>query len=242
MKERIPYAVRESTRARHVSLRVSVEKGLVVIVPPGFDRRLIAQIIQAKRGWVERQMRRVEEERSRMAAHPLLYERFPEQVALLAIDQTWRVLYRDVRGASEVRLAETAASELTLSGRIRDAALCGRALRAWLRRQGRRHLVPWAERLADELGVSVARISIRGQKTRWGSFSTRGTLSLNYKLLFLPAPWVNLVLVHELCHSRVMNHSPEFWRLVGRIVPEYRTLRRAMRDAWTLIPRWAYGQ
>lgn len=85
------------------------------------------------------------------------------------------------------------------------------------------------EALNAPYGVTWGRVSIRNQKTRWGSCSREGSLSFSYRLLFLPPHLRDYVIVHELCHRREFNHSPAFWSLVARTFPDYRELRRALR-------------
>jgi predicted metal-dependent hydrolase len=79
-------------------------------------------------------------------------------------------------------------------------------------------------------GVQVKRISIKDQKTRWGSCSTLGNLNFNYKLIFLPDELINLVVVHEICHLFEFNHSKKFWHLVSRQIPDYKNLTRRLRS------------
>lgn len=76
---------------------------------------------------------------------------------------------------------------------------------------------------------SYRRVSVRNQKTRWGSCSKTGTLSFSYRLLFVPPEVRDYVLVHELCHVKEMNHSARFWRLVEETVPQYKLLRRQLQ-------------
>ncbi len=99
-------------------------------------------------------------------------------------------------------------------------------LQGWLKRAAYERLAPRLLQLAGELNYSVARVSIRCQRTRWGSCSTRGTVSLNCSLLFLTLDVVRYLFVHELAHTKHMNHSANFWRLVEKIEPDYRRLDR----------------
>ena len=81
------------------------------------------------------------------------------------------------------------------------------------------------EELNQYYNFPYKRVSIRNQKTRWGSCSRTGTISLSYRLLFLSPELQDYVLVHELCHVAEMNHSARFWGLVGKVIPNYKALR-----------------
>lgn len=72
-------------------------------------------------------------------------------------------------------------------------------------------------------------VSIRNQRTRWGSCSSRKNLSFNFKIVYLPEELQDYLIVHELCHLQEMNHGKKFWDLVGQTIPEYRTLRVKLR-------------
>ena len=87
-----------------------------------------------------------------------------------------------------------------------------------------------AEREAERLGVAYRRIRIGGQRTLWGSCSARGTLSFNWRLVLAPPKVVDYVVVHELCHLLVPNHSPSFWSLVERHRPGWREQRAWLRE------------
>jgi predicted metal-dependent hydrolase len=83
-------------------------------------------------------------------------------------------------------------------------------------------------------GVTVGTISIRAQKTRWGSCSHKGNLSFNYKIALLPPYLSEYVIVHEVCHLRELNHSTRFWNLVARSVPDYLRARTELRAIATV--------
>lgn len=78
-------------------------------------------------------------------------------------------------------------------------------------------------------GFKYNRISVRNQKTRWGSCSKKGNLNFNYKIFFLPEKTRDYIIVHELCHLKEFNHSQKFWSLVGEIIPDYYKIRKELK-------------
>ncbi|WP_297468601.1 M48 family metallopeptidase, partial [Thermococcus sp.] len=97
------------------------------------------------------------------------------------------------------------------------------------------------------MGVSPGKIYIRNQKTKWASCSGRGNLSFNLRLVALPEDLIDYVVIHELAHLRHLNHSREFWALVGRFYPDYERARRKLRRWWGIIEvnegwRWLEGR
>jgi hypothetical protein len=229
------YSVRVSRRAKHVHLRLSLLEGLVVVVPEGFDRRKIPSVVVEKRAWLERTRNRLIEQRKDLPdGH---FDPIPGRVVLRALSEDLEVVYR-AAGRRRIRVIE-AAGRLELRGPVADQGACVGALREWLRGKGRARLVPWLERTSHTLGLPYQRAVIRGQRTRWGSCSENKVINLNYKLLFLPPEQVHYLLVHELCHTRHMNHSPRYWALVERKLPDYARLDAALREAWRYVPAWA---
>lgn len=83
---------------------------------------------------------------------------------------------------------------------------------------------------AVRMGVTYGRITIRNQKTRWGSCSSKGNLNFNCLLMLAPPDVIDYVVVHELCHRKEMNHSARFWTEVGQILPDYKKQRKWLRD------------
>ena len=100
---------------------------------------------------------------------------------------------------------------------------------AELRRQAAEHLIPRLHELAAQHGLTVGRVSIRNQRSRWGSCSRNGAISLNYRLMLMPVRVADYVLIHELMHLQQQNHGPRFWRLVERACPDYRESERWLR-------------
>jgi predicted metal-dependent hydrolase len=161
----------------------------------------------------------------------------PQQIVLQAIHETWQVEYQATR-ITGIRFQEKPGHLLVLQGNIADVELCKEALQQWIAHKAKIHLPPWLWTVSRDLKLPFLRVSVRQQKTIWGSCSVRKTISLNSKLLFLPNPLVRYVLVHELCHTKHLNHSKDFWSLVGQHEPDYDALDTSLRDARYLVPWW----
>jgi predicted metal-dependent hydrolase len=123
-------------------------------------------------------------------------------------------------------------------GAVHDQDACREALKRWLQRRTREELAPRLARLAEENGFQFNEVLIRGQKTRWASCSSRGAISLSYKMLFLDPDSVRCILLHELCHTVFMNHSHRFWKLLCRFEPQCKAIQKRMRGGWKLVPAW----
>jgi len=78
-------------------------------------------------------------------------------------------------------------------------------------------------------GFRFNRVSIRNQRSRWGSCSKKGNLNFNYKILMLPQHLANYIIIHELCHLKELNHSPRFWNLMAQVMPDYLEIKKELR-------------
>lgn len=224
------FVVRESARARRMSIKVFPRGRVEVVTPRRARPRDVQAFVQENRAWIDRA-------RAEFAArYPTADSSPPEEIALAALAARRPVHYR-ARDARTVRCRDLG-DRLVLSGRVEDDALVVDALRRWLAGLAREHLVRQLEQLSAMTGLGYNRVQIRAQRTCWGSHSGRGTISLNYCLLFLRPELVRYLLIHELCHARHMNHSRRFWQLVGRLEPDYRRLDRELGEAWTEVPAW----
>ena len=105
-----------------------------------------------------------------------------------------------------------------------------RRLEAPYRQAAKEYIPKRVAYYAQLLDVTYATISIRDQKTRWGSCSSKGNLSFSWRLILAPPKVLDYVVVHELCHRREMNHSPRFWALVESIIPDYKTHRKWLKE------------
>ena len=224
--------VRISRRARRLSMRVYPGGRVEVIVPPGVGVPSIERFVARHRDWAERRSREFS------LAVPPDSELRPAGVELHAIGRRWSIAYEQGRGR---RVREHVPGELVV--RVADPAdrlQVSAALLAWLGQCAAEHLGPWLATVALETGIDFRELQLRRQRTRWGSCSIRGTISLNVCLMFQRPEVVRYLLVHELCHRRYMNHSPRFWSLVQQHEPRWRELDAELLAGWQRVPAWVY--
>jgi predicted metal-dependent hydrolase len=229
-----PLSIRESRRARYLSLHMKPPHTLELVVPRGTRAREVEAFVEAHRQWIEAARREL------AARRPLRTEGLPTRIELKAIGERWRVEYRH----DAARRARCRANDATLEVSVRDGQHrdAPAALRVWLLDHAGRHLVPWLMREAAVVGHRPSSVQVRLQRTRWGSCSTSGTVSLNAALLFVAPDVVRYLLVHELCHFISLNHSRKFWHAVARFEPDYEALDRRLTAAWDEIPLWAHPE
>ena len=231
------YHLRISPRSRSIRFRVTPQRGLEVVIPQGYDPGQVPALLKRKQRWIRAALERVE---SLRAFHGSEADGcLPARIQLPAVGQAWEVTAKQGANAARTTVRETEVGQLLISGGIDDEPACRAALARWLMRQAHQHLVPGLLRASRELGLPYKRVLIKRQKTRWGSCSRNGTISLNAKLLFLSPETVNYVMIHELCHRVELNHSPRFWRLVERHCPDYRRINEQRRELWKAVPYWA---
>jgi len=227
----VPYTLRRSKRARRVTLRIQPGVGLIVTIPQRFAKRDLPEVLLEHDAWIRASLAELEQQT------PSIYRIWPPSLLELhAIDEKWRLHFDQ----PSVYLDSVLETENTLALTIdaSDRAGVARAVAVSLKQRARQILPKWVERLGAPHGLSVRRVSVRGQRTVWGSYSSSGTLSLNYKLLFLPARYVDYVILHELAHTRYLDHSPEFWRFLFSLDEDAEHLDATMENVTKAVPPW----
>lgn len=222
-----PYKVKKHRLAKHVKLRATEEHALEITVPARFNVKEIPHILEENKSWIIKHISRV-----RIKQPDIL----PEHIILNAINETWKVDYAacDARFEMIVRPNQ----EIVLVGRIHDKQLCKDKLIAWVKNKSGKYLLDQLEMLSRSTGLIYHGAGIRDQSSLWGSCTVKKSISLNYKLIFLPQRLLQYVIIHELCHTKHLNHSEKFWNKVEEFDPEWRTHRKELRHANQYMPDW----
>jgi predicted metal-dependent hydrolase len=226
-----PWTVRTSRRARRLSVRVYPGGRVEVVVPPGASPALVQRFIGEHRQWIDRRVRE-------FSAHTVEHNERPTALHLAAIDAKYVVEYHAT--PAPVRVSRVGPYRVRVSGAVHNARAVAHALRRWLMGVAQLEMSKRITELAFGLDLHIERVQVRCQRTRWGSCSAAGTISLNVCLLFLDPAIVRYLFLHELCHTRHMNHSARFWALVESFEPHYRRLDRELTHGWQHVPAWMF--
>lgn len=221
------YKVKRHRRAKHVKLRAS-NQGLEITIPYRFNVKYLRNILEENKSWITKQLSQL----------PIVSEEtLPATLSLQALEQTWQVHYREMN-TTRLSLRQSAEQVLILEGNVSNAELCKTKLRTWLKYCSKNYLEAHLNFLSEKTQLPFAKVSIRDQRTLWGSCTIHAAISLNYKLIFLPERLVTHILLHELCHTKFLNHSSKFWRLVSFYDSNWQQHKQELKHAEHYVPAW----
>lgn len=226
--QKVEYSIRESKRAKNINIRVDAQKGLELVYPVGVKKPTPKEILKIKEQWIlsalDNLQTRADTRFERSYQQGAIFQFLGEDVTLNVIQKTHgqRITVNltsntlDVSLPPDIQLDETAV--------IRDA------IEKFYRNEAKAYIPDRTREIADELGFAFNRIVIKNQKTRWGSCSTGNNLNFNLRLMMTPPEAIDYIIIHELCHLTHMNHSKQFWNLVGKHCPDYKQWRKWFKD------------
>jgi predicted metal-dependent hydrolase len=211
--EELEFTVRRSTRARRVRVCVNAQAGVEVVLPQRAPQREAAAAIAELRPWIEKRLAAVAAAQARAAllAPPGTVPYLGEALELRA-------------QPGRTRAHRRGAVLLVPEHDPRPA------VERWYRRAARAEAAPRLDAACAAIGRPCTQLTIRNQRTRWGSCSSTGAISFNWRLLLAPAPVLDYVVWHEACHLAVHDHSRRFWALLERHLPGYRGPQRWLRE------------
>lgn len=222
------YHIRHSKRAKRLSLTLSARKELTVVLPIGMERALAHEFVQKKSNWVEKHL-----SKAKLVSKSVVLSK-PNSLHLKMLDEIWTIHY--VKGNDkQIQYHELPQYHLQITGGVESSALIHKVLGRFLKNKADAIFSHSMQKLAQQHGFSYSAISIRGQKTRWGSCSKKQSISLNYKLLLMPKLTAHYVFIHELCHTLEMSHSKRFWQLVERCDPNYHQHEQYLKEHGAII-------
>lgn len=229
MVEKIPYYLVRSDR-KTVEIRIRSDGQVEVRAPRRMPIAEIERFIETKRAWIEKhQTMQKERQPVQVDARKILYM------------GNWYTIVTNDRGVISFDGTTFSVPKNGTDEQIR-AGMPG-----LMQKLAKQILVPQVYAMAKTMGLSPARITITGAKTKWGSCSgdrrngVGQNLSFSWRLMAAPPDAIHYVIIHELCHMRELNHSPAFWALVEQYVPDWREKKEKLAEVQTWVEAY-YGR
>ncbi len=225
------YTLRHSRRARGLRVVIHPERGVVVTVPAtragrADGERRAAEFLLQREPWVRRHLARHAAVRAVLAARGGARDGGSIRLEGRVVPIRVVPAVAGARRSTVVRFDD----ELVIHRAAGDARPEAVVVEAWLRELARSRIEQAIERHAPGLGVAPRKVTIRDPRTRWGSASQAGRVSLSWRLILAPPEALETVVIHELAHLRIFGHGPRFWALVASRRPDHRTWRRWLHD------------
>ena len=209
----VPYTLRRSPKATRVWLKIGIGTGLEVVAPARMAIRDLDRILDKKAGWIQKNLAQSGTAGANKSAPPL---KDGTALPYLGLDLTLRVRNASVPQTQIKRVGRTLFADIPYG----DASALKEALGAWYKETARKVITRRLERLKGK--SRVGRVSIRDQKTRWGSCSITGNLNFNWRLVMAPPRVIDYLILHELTHLEHPDHSERFWSKVAKRCPDYK--------------------
>jgi predicted metal-dependent hydrolase len=229
----IAYAFQRVKR-KTIGMSVGAD-GLEVRAPRWATVASVEAVLHEKSAWILRKLQE-SQERQKQMRHTIIEWR--DGATLPFLGEQWVVRLDPEHQSLSTSHQEAAPKCLHIAlslhaqpGQIRDA------VQAWLMQQAKLNFTQRLDHFAPQLGVQWKRLSLSNASSRWGTASADGSIRLNWRLIHFKQDVIDYVVVHELSHLRVMNHSPQFWETVGSLVPDYQQRRHALNEE--VLPQWA---
>ena len=232
----LAYTLRRSPRSRSLRVVIHPERGVVVTVPAVGRRgwsepeRHVDAFLADREAWLRRHLAKQASDRAELVARGGLQDgatiRFRGDLHRLRLVPARPGLRR----STVERIGGPDEDEIVVHVAPADRRSTAAVLEAWLKPVARTAIDREIRRHAAELRVTPTAVSIRDQRTRWGSASRQGRLAFSWRLILAPPEALETVVIHELAHLRVFGHGPRFWALVASRRPDHKVWRRWLHD------------
>jgi len=222
----LSYTLKRSAKRCTIGLKVCGD-GLTVTLPEWVSARQADAVVRKKAGWVMDRL-----ERCAARAQPVLEGLDGESLGWLGRELRLTVTRHD---KARTRITRTGmVLEVSVDARLEDtdcARVVVNAVRRWRKRAALELMTPKLEHYAARLGARQPKVSVREQKSRWGSCSADGSIRMNARLIAFDEPLIDYVCAHEACHLMVMDHSARFYALLDGLIVDRKARSRALRNA-----------
>ncbi len=214
----LDYIVKKSNRKKKLTIRISPQSQVIVSCPKFISNKRIDHFIQQNLSWIQQKIKEQQKTQSyffdqnfiRIFGKKYIKSTdFKEQNSVKTYIQDNQIIISHFMPISKQKQSKT--------------------INKYLKSTATRYLIPRTHQMGQKMNIKFNKISIKKQKTRWGSCSSLGNLNFNWRLVHFDIPIIDYVIIHELAHRVHLNHSKTFWSLVGQYCPQYQKHRRFLK-------------
>jgi predicted metal-dependent hydrolase len=211
----INYTVQTHAKARSLKIKIMPDGSVVVVRPKwGFFLKSIDQFVQENSEWIEKNQQK-------MLAHRKSSPQSTDEI--MVFGKTYKKVIH-FSGKNKIGVC-IVGDEMHINPVSDTPASIRKSIDSFLKTTAEKYVVPRTHQLAKIMNIHFRDITLRCQKTRWGSCSSAGNLNFNWQLVHSPPAVIDYVIIHELAHRKEMNHSARFWEIVRKHDPEYQKHR-----------------
>lgn len=218
------FLIKKHPLAKRVTLTITAQHGLKLIVPAAFNTKNIPKILEQHQAWILKHLKE---------KPPV---KLPTNIYFPALDLTFTL--HKIACNQKLQMMVNLKHEIFFIGQVNHDELCRKKLLCWLKNIAKDYLSQQLAMLSHKTQLTYQKLTIRDQQTLWGSCTRHQAISLNYKMIFLPEKLVHHIMIHELCHTKYLNHSKQFWQQVALFDANWREHKKELRLAQQYIPDW----
>ena len=210
--DEFPYRIRFSNKAKYLRLQIKNSNSLEMVLPHSYILSEAEKFLIRKKLWIKKYL-------INKQVMPKRYLLFGNEVSITHSYDLFIKRHKSVYHNFNLNITSPSDSNSDLE----------RLFEKWQKKTAKVFITERVKKLAEKYNFKINKVNIRGQKTRWGSCSSKGRLSFNYRLMRFNKDIIDYVIIHELCHLVEMNHSQKFWKLVESYCPNYKLLKKELR-------------
>ncbi len=212
------YTIRQNQQARRIIVKVEYPNQVIVITPPRTKSQRVEKFVNQQQNWIKKQLKKLQQKHQQIESQ--------HHVKIFGKDyKKQRKFDANIPVGVHINRQQLL---LNFPGSYQPSSI-KKEIKLFLRKTSRAYLTQRVEELADKMNVGYNKITLRNQKTRWGSCSSHDNLSLNWRLVHYHPNLIDYVLIHELAHLVHHNHSHRFWQLVTKFDPDYQKHRQQLK-------------
>jgi predicted metal-dependent hydrolase len=230
----VPFLMRRSLKARSLRLQIVLDGPKIILTAPRFAMNFeVTRFLKNRLPWIEKQLGKIEKQAKLRPAPKYvsgdIYYYFGEQVTLILEPSDKK------RPEIKIRGDKMKISVYKNATRSEGIKIIRQTIEKFYKKKAEEVVHDRLEHFNEHYGFKYKRVTMRNQKSRWGSCSRDKNLNFNWRLIMAPIEVIDYVVVHEMCHLEQMNHSKNFWNLVAETVPDYKVFRKWLRENQYLL-------